>query len=83
MKKNKLIRACDMAAMIFALSFVIKVVVDLVGYRNQLTSFPIWAFPLAAAMRYLVPAGVLFLVGRFARYAQKIKEEETYAAHGR
>ena len=77
MNHDKLIKVCNMAAFIFALSFGIKLVRDLIVYHTTLNSAPFWVWIAAAAVQYLMPAACLFLVGQFLKAARDRKSQET------
>ena len=71
---KKLIKACTMVAFIFLLSFFLKLGRDWVMYDAMLNSAPFTVWILADAIRYLLPAGFIFLIGRFLKVAQENKE---------
>ena len=72
---KKLIKACNMAAFIFLLSFCLKLGRDWLGYHSALNSAPFYLWVIADALRYLLPAGFVFLIGRFMKAAQENKEK--------
>ena len=72
---KKLIKACNMAAFIFLLSFFLKLGRDWLGYHSTLNSAPFYLWIIADALRYLLPAGFVFLIGRFMKAAQENKEK--------
>ena len=72
---KKLIKACNMAAFIFLLSFFLKLVRDWLGYHSTLNSAPFYLWIIADALRYLLPAGFIFLIGRFLKAAQENKKQ--------
>ena len=63
-----------MVALIFLLSFFLKLGRDWVMYDSALNSAPFLVWVVADAIRYLLPAGFTFLVGRFLKVAQENKE---------
>ena len=71
---KKLIKVCNMVAFIFLLSFVLKLAWDWMMYDTTLNSAPFYIWVVADAMRYLLPAGFTFLIGRFLKVAQENKE---------
>ena len=71
---KKIIKACNIVAFIFLLSFFLKLIRDWVGYSNTLNSAPFYIWIVADAVRYLLPAGFTFLIGRFLKVAQDNKE---------
>ena len=71
---KKLIKVCNMVAFIFLLSFFLKLGRDWVMYDSALNSAPFLVWVVADAIRYLLPAGFTFLVGRFLKVAQENKE---------
>ena len=72
---KKLIKACNMVAVIFLLSFVLKLGRDWMMYNSTLNSAPFYIWVVADAIRYLMPAGFTFLMGRFLKAAQENKEK--------
>ena len=62
---KKLIKVCNMVAFIFLLSFFLKLVRDWMMYDATLNSAPFSIWVLADAVRYLMPSGFVFLLGRF------------------
>ena len=72
---KKLIKACNMVAVIFLLSFVLKLGWDWMMYNSTLNSAPFYIWVVADAIRYLMPAGFTFLMGRFLKAAQENKEK--------
>lgn len=72
---KKLIKACNMVAFIFLLSFFLKLGRDWVIYNSTLNSAPFYIWVVADAVRYLLPAGSIFLIGRFLKVAQDNKEQ--------
>ena len=72
---KKLIKACNLVAFIFLLSFFLKLGRDWVMYSSTLNSAPFYVWILADAIRYLLPAGFAFLIGRFLKAAQDNKDQ--------
>ena len=72
---KKLITVCNMVAFIFLLSFFLKLGRDWVMYSSTLNSAPFSIWIIADAVRYLLPAGFVFLIGRFLKVAQDNKEK--------
>ena len=72
---KKLIKACNMVAFIFLLSFFLKLGRDWVMYNSTLNSAPFYIWVVANAIQYLLPAGATFLIGRFLKAAQDRKEQ--------
>ena len=71
---KKLIKVCNMVAFIFLLSFFLKLGRDWMMYDSIQNSAPFMVWVVADAIRYLLPAGFTFLVGRFLKVAQENKE---------
>ena len=71
---KNLIKVCNMVAFIFLLSFFLKLGRDWVMYDGTLNSAPFYIWVVADAVRYLMPAGFVFLLGRFLKVAQENKE---------
>ena len=71
---KKLIKACNMVAFIFLLSFFLKLGRDWMMYDATLNSAPFSIWVVADAVRYLMPSGFVFLLGRFLKVAQENKE---------
>ena len=74
MKKEKLLKICNIVAFVFALSFLLKLARDFVAYNAALNSAPFSVWVLADAVQYLMPAAFVFLIGRIVKL-QKDKEE--------
>ena len=74
MNKEKLIKVCNTVGFIFALSFLLQLLRDWNVYNTTLNSAPFYVWVLADALKYLLPAVFVFLLGRFVRH-QKNKEE--------
>ena len=72
---KKLIKACNIVAFIFLLSFFLELGRDWMGYNNTLNSAPFYIWVVADAVQYLVPAGFAFLIGRFLKAAQDRKNQ--------
>ena len=72
---KKLIKACNMAAFIFLLSFLLKLGRDWVVYDATLNSAPFTIWIIADSIEYLLPAGSVFLIGRFLKAAQEKKTQ--------
>ena len=72
---KKIIKACNMVAFIFLLSFFLKLGRDWVMYDSTLNSAPFSVWVIADAVRYLLPAGFAFLISRFLKVAQENKEQ--------
>ena len=72
---KKLIKACNMVAFIFLLSFCLKLGRDWMLYDSTPNSAPFYIWIIADAVRYLLPAGFTFLIGRFLKVAQENKEK--------
>ena len=71
---KKLIKVCNMVAFIFLLSFFLKLGRDWMMYDATLNSAPFSIWVVADAVRYLMPSGFVFLLGRFLKVAQENKE---------
>ena len=74
MKKEKLLKICNLVAFIFALSFLLQLARDWHVYNTTLNSAPFYLWVLADALQYLMPAAVMFLIGRVVKH-QKDREE--------
>lgn len=74
MKKEKLLKICNLVAFIFALSFLLQLLRDWHVYNTTLNSAPFYLWVLADALQYLMPAAVVFLIGRVVKH-QKDREE--------
>ena len=74
MKKEKLLKICNLVAFIFALSFLLQLLRDWNVYNTTLNSAPFYLWVLADALQYLMPAAVMFLIGRVVKH-QKDREE--------
>ncbi len=74
MKKEKLLKICNLVAFIFALSFLLQLLRDWNVYNTTLNSAPFYLWVLADALQYLMPAAVVFLIGRVVKH-QKDREE--------
>ena len=72
---KKLIIVCNMIAIIFLLSFFLKLGRDWMIYDATLNSAPFYIWVVADATRYLMPSGFVFLLGRFLKVAQDNKEK--------
>ena len=72
---KKLITVCNMVAFIFLLSFFLKLGRDWMMYDSTLNSAPFSIWIIADALRYLLPAGFTFLIGRFLKVVQENKEK--------
>ena len=71
---KKLIKVCNMVAFIFLLSFFLKLGRDWVMYDSIQNSAPFMVWVIADGVRYLLPSGFTFLIGRFLKVAQENKE---------
>ncbi|MBQ9149087.1 MAG: hypothetical protein IJX69_05925 [Oscillospiraceae bacterium] len=76
MGKEKLIKICNIVAFIFALSFVLQVTRDAFAYGSTLNSAPFYVWVLVDAVRYLMPALCIFLVGRFFKFRLNQEKRE-------
>ena len=74
MKKEKLLKTCNLIAFIFALSFLLRLARDWNVYNTTLNSAPFYVWVLADAVQYLMPAAFIFLIGRVVK-RQKDKDE--------
>ena len=74
MKKEKILKICNLVAFIFALSFLLRLARDWTLYSRALNSAPFSVWVLADALQYLMPAAVMFLIGRVVKHP-KNKEE--------
>ena len=72
---KKLITVCNMVAFIFLLSFFLQLGRDWMMYRSSFSSAPFYIWIVADALRYLLPAGATFLIGRFLKVAQDNKNK--------
>ena len=62
------------SALLF-LGFVIHTIVDAVRYDSMLTSFPFYAFIIAHAVEYLVPALIVCVAGLICKKKFAKKED--------
>lgn len=77
MSKEKVIKICNIVAFILALSFLLKLARDAFVYNTTLNSAPFWIWVLVDMLYYLLPAAILFLLGRVVKYRNnKEKSEE-------
>ena len=67
MKKEKIIRFCNIASIILLLCFVISTVTGYMRYSATLNSAPFSVWVLVDAIYFIVPALLLFVVGMILR----------------
>lgn len=71
---KKIAKICSIAAAVFALIFLLKLVRDVSGYSTALTAMPLSLWILADAVLYLIPAALLLIAGYFVKRRQNKKE---------
>ena len=67
---TKLTKVCNVVAWILLLSFLLKLGRDWVVHDATLNSAPFTIWIIADSIEYLLPAGSVFLIGRFLKAAQ-------------
>ena len=63
MKKENVHKFLLGISALLVLGFAVHTIVDAVRYDSMLTSFPFYAFIIAHAVEYLVPALIICVVG--------------------
>ena len=63
MKKTNIHKFLFGISVLLVLGFIVHTIVDAVRYDSMLTSFPFYAFIIAHAVEYLVPALVICVAG--------------------
>ena len=76
MKKENIYKLLYAVAALLVLGFAIHTIVDAVRYDSMLTSFPFYAFIIAHAVEYLVPALIICVAGSICKKKFAKKEEE-------
>lgn len=62
MKKSNIHKFLYLISALLVLGFAIHTIVDACRYNNMMTSFPFYAFVIAHAVVYLVPALIVFVL---------------------
>ena len=75
MGKEKLIKICNIVALILTLSFPLRLVRDWFVYNTTLNSAPFWVWIAANAVLHLIPAAILFLIGQFLKIVRNKKQD--------
>ena len=76
MKKENIYKLLYAISALLVLGFAIHTIVDACRYDSMLTSFPFYAFIIAHAVEYLVPALIICVVGSICKKKFAKKEEE-------
>ena len=78
MKKENIYKLLYAISALLVLGFAIHTIVDACRYDSMLTSFPFYAFIIAHAVEYLVPALIICVVGSICKkkFAKKEKEQK-------
>ena len=63
MKKTNIHKFLFGISVLLVLGFIVHTIVDAVRYDSMLTSFPFYAFIIAHAVEYLVPALIVCVAG--------------------
>lgn len=76
MSKKKIIKFCNIAAVVLILGFLLNLVRDWFVYHTTLNSAPFYLWVIVDAVYFLLPAACVFLAGRFVQAKnQKNKQE--------
>ena len=75
MKKENIYKLLYAVAALLVLGFAIHTIVDAVRYDSMLTSFPFYAFIIAHAVEYLVPALIICVAGLICKTKFAKKED--------
>ena len=63
MRKSNIHKFLYVISVLLVLGFAIHTIVDACRYDSMLTSFPFYAFIIAHAVEYLLPALIVFVAG--------------------
>lgn len=69
MKKN-IPMVCNVVSFVLVITFVIKVIVDYTQYTTTLNSAPFYVWVLVDALFLVLPAIIVFAIGRITRKKQ-------------
>ena len=69
MKKN-IPMVCNVVSFVLVITFVIKVIVDYTQYTTTLNSAPFYVWVLVDALFLVLPAIIVFAIGRIKRKKQ-------------
>ena len=61
--KKKISKICKLASVILVVLFVIKIILDYITYKTTLNSAPFYLWIIVDAIYFMLPAGVLFIIG--------------------
>lgn len=75
MKKTNIHKFLFGISSLLVLGFIVHTIVDAVGYDSMLTSFPFYAFIIAHAVEYLIPALVICVAGLICKKKFAKKED--------
>lgn len=67
MKKENCYKVCYLVSILILVGLPIKLVKDYMAYTTTLNSAPFYLWAIVDCMRFLLPAAILFLVGKFLK----------------
>lgn len=68
--KKRISTVCSVISVILLIAFAVKVIADYTRYTPMLTSAPFYVWILADALLLVLPAIIVFAVGRIIRKKQ-------------
>lgn len=75
MKKQNIYKLLYAISALLVLGFIVHTIADAVRYDSMLTSFPFYAFIIAHAVEYLVPALIVCVAGLICKKKFAKKED--------
>lgn len=76
MKRVSTVKLCNILCILFTFGFVINTIVDYVNYSNTLNSAPFRLWVYINLVSYMLPAFIVFAIGRSIKKKQKKIEAE-------
>ncbi len=76
MKKGNIHKFLFVISVLLVLGFAVHTIVDACRYDSMFTSFPFYAFIIAHAMAYLVPALIVCVAGLICKKKFAKKEDK-------
>ena len=70
MLRNKTLMVCNVISIVLLIAFVINVIVDYAKYTASLNSAPFYVWVLVDALFFVLPAIIVFAIGRIANKKQ-------------
>lgn len=69
--KKIIVKVLYILSLLLVAAFAVVIIIDAISYNSMMTSAPFYVFVLVAAIEFLLPALLVFIVAKIIKRTQK------------